>query len=82
MQKLSKKDLKIGMTVTTTQLDDIYGMWIHLADYDKIKGGKIIYFTDDENDMNAYEFTKDYVGRMSVFYQNPEYTNEEVAFYE
>lgn len=82
LQKMKLDDLRVGMVVTTAQLEDIYGVWIHLVDYDKAMGGRIIYMTSDADDCNAFEITGNYLGRISVFYQNPEYANEEVVFYE
>lgn len=81
MKRYSLDELHIGMRVTLEQLENIYGTWVHLADYNKSSGGEIIYLTSDENDCKAYEYTKDYVGRMSIFYQNHDYAKDNVIAY-
>ncbi len=80
--KLEPDDLKIGMRVKTEQLENIFGIWVYFDHYDYMDGGKIIYFTSDENDVDAAKAVRKNNGLLSIFYQSPDYESGEVDFYE
>ena len=69
VKKLKLEDLKIGMYVTSTQLEDIYGVYIYLDAYSRnTLEGKILYICqkpDEEVDRIEEEY-----GGLCVFYQD------------
>ena len=80
--KSEPDDLRIGMKVKTEQLENIFGIWVYFDHYDYADGGKIIYFTSDENDVDAAKAVRKNNGLLSIFYQSPDYESGEVDFYE
>lgn len=51
--KLKLEDLKVGMTVRLSQLENIFNVWIYLGEYNiEIEEGKIIYISDTKLDIS------------------------------
>lgn len=81
LKKLSLEDLKIGMIVKKSQLEDIVGITIYFDHYDFEQGGKIIYIGKGGT-KESREIVKRNGGIISTFYQNPDDIEDEVIICE
>lgn len=81
LKKLKIEDLKIGMYVTSKQLENIYGVYIYLDAYSRnTLEGKILHICK-EPDAEVDRIEEEY-GGLCVFYQDSFCIEEDYEVYE
>ena len=82
--KLKYEDLKVGMRVSTSQLSDLYGVWIYINPETKNeKEVDILYFcTEETRDDKKIEEIANKYGKTTVIYQPEFYAEEDAEVYD
>lgn len=78
--KLRKEDLQVGMVVTREQLSQVYGVYVYFKDYSPTCGGEIIHICNKPDEFVLNNIIKS--GKVSSFYQDASYAEEDVDFYD